>query len=134
MKVKLSDVIDELESISMERDAYYNPVKNEFFYSDIGDYMNLDEDELEELYENSIGLPTSYEINEYRMMEEFIETIGDVNTANKLQMEIKGRGAFRRFKDTCISFEIIEEWYKFKDEKYKEIAVKWCQENKIDFE
>jgi len=134
MKVKLDDVIEALDFVNMEHDAYYNPLKNEFFYSDIGDYTDLNEDELDELFENSIGLPTQYEINEYSMMEEFIETIEDVKTYNQLQIAINGRGAFRRFKDTCINFDIIEEWYKFRDEKYKEIAIEWCKENNIKFE
>ncbi len=134
MKVKLSDVIDALDLVNPEHNAYYNPLKNEFFYSDIGEYMDLNEDELYELFENSIVLPTNYEIDEYSMMEEFIETIADDKTYNQLQIAINGSGAFRRFKDTCINFEIIDDWYKFKDEKYKEIAIDWCKENKIDFE
>ncbi len=134
MKVKLDDVIEALEFVNMEHDAYYNPLKNEFFYSDIGDYTDLNEDELDELFENSIGLPTQYEINEYSMMEEFIETIEDVRTYNQLQIAINGRGAFRRFKDTCINFDVIEDWYKFRDEKYKETAIEWCNDNNIKFE
>ncbi len=134
MKVKLNDVIDTLDFVNLEHDAYYNPLKNEFFYSNIGEYTDLNEDELDELFENSIGLPTSYEIDEYSMMEEFIETIDDVKTYNQLQIAINGRGAFRRFKDTCINFKIIDDWYKFREEKYKEIAIDWCKENKIDFE
>lgn len=134
MKVKLDDVIDTLDSINMELDAYYNPLKNEFFYSDIGEYTNLNEDELDELFESSIGLPTQYEINEYSMMEEFIETIEDVRLYNQLKIAINGRGAFRRFKDTCINYEIIDDWYKYRNDKYKEIAIDWCNKNNIKFE
>lgn len=134
MKVKLDDVIEVLYFVNMEHDAYYNPLKNEFFYSDIGDYTDLNEDELDELFESSIGLPTQYEINEYSMMEEFIENIEDVKTYNQLQIAINGHGAFRRFRDTCINFDIIEDWYKFRGEKYKDIAVEWCNENNIKFE
>lgn len=134
MKVKLDDVVEALDFVNMEHDAYYNPLKNEFFYSDIGDYTDLNEDELDELFENSIGLPTQYEINEYSMMEEFIETIEDVKLYNQLQIAINGQGAFRRFKDTCINFDIIEDWYKYRDEKYKEIAIEWCNDNNINYE
>ena len=134
MKVKLDDVVEALDCVNMEHDAYYNPLKNEIFYSDIGDYTDLNEDELDELFENSIGLPTQYEINEYSMMEEFIETIEDVKLYNQLQIAINGSGAFRRFKDTCINFDIIEAWYKFRDKKYKDIAIEWCNDNKINYE
>lgn len=134
MKVKLDDVIDTLYSINMEYDAYYNSLKNEFFYSDIGEYTNLNVDELDELFESSIGLPTQYEINEYSMMEEFIETIEDARLYNQLQIAINGKGAFRRFKDTCINYEIIDDWYKYRNDKYKEIAIDWCNKNNIKFE
>ena len=134
MKVKLDYVVEALDFVNMEHDAYYNPLKNEIFYSDIGDYTDLNEDELDELFENSIGLPTQYEINEYSMMEEFIETIEDVKLYNQLQIAINGSGAFRRFKDTCINFDIIEAWYKFRDKKYKDIAIEWCNDNNINYE
>lgn len=134
MKVKLDDVVEALDFVNMEHDAYYNPLKNEIFYSDIGDYTDLNEDELDELFENSIGLPTQYEINEYSMMEEFIVTIEDVKLYNQLQIAINGRGAFRRFKDTCINFDIIEAWYKFRDKKYKYITIEWCNDNNINYE
>lgn len=128
MKVKLDDVVEALDFVNMEHDAYYNPLKNEIFYSYVGDYTDLNEDELDELFANSIGLPTQYEINEYSMMEEFIETIEDVKLYNQLQIAINGRGAFRRFKYTCINFDIIEDWYKYRDKRYKYIAVEWCNE------
>ena len=102
--------------------------------SNIGDYENLNEDELDELFENSIMLPTRYDINEYKMMEDFVETIEDSRLQNQLYISLNGSGAFRRFKETCINFDIINDWYKFRDEKYKEIAINWCKENNIKFE
>lgn len=134
MKVKLDDVIEMLEFVNdgMDSSAYYNDKTNEFIY--IGDYSDMSEDEKEEIYDNCIGLPTKYYIDEYSMMEEFIETIEDARIYNQLQIAINGRGAFRRFKDTCINFDIIEDWYKFRDEKYKEIAIEWCNKNNIKFE
>ena len=132
--IKLEKVIDALESTDDINDYYYNPENNEIFMSNIGEYTNLNEDELDELFENSIMLPTRYDIDEYSMMEDFIETIEDEKLYNQLYIAINGPGAFRRFKDTCINFDIIENWYNFKDKKYKEIATEWCQENNIDYE
>ena len=130
--IKLNDVIDALEFVNMgiETYAYYNPKDNKIFYID--DYNR--NDDLEELAEESIGLPSKFHIDEYSMMEEFIETIDDVKTYNQLTIAINGKGAFRRFKDTCINFDIIDDWYKFRDEKYKELAINWCEENDINYE
>ena len=132
--VKLDDIIEALQETSQEIDFYYNPDNKEMFMSNIGDYEDLNEDELDELFAKSIMLPTRYEINEYSMMESFIETIDDKTIHNQLLIAINGQGAFRRFKDTCLNFDIIEKWYKFRDEKYKRIAIDWCNKNNIDYE
>ena len=132
--VKLDDIIEALQETSQEIDFYYNPDNKEMFMSNIGDYEDLNEDELDELFAKSIMLPTRYEINEYSMMESFIETIDDKTIHNQLLIAINGPGTFRRFKDTCLNFDIIEKWYKFRDEKYKRIAIDWCNKNNIDYE
>ena len=134
MKVKLSEVIDALDFTNDEIEYYYNPDNEKIFMSNIGEFENLNEDELDELFEKSIMLPTRYDINEYEMMEDFAETIEDTRLQNQLYISLNGSGAFRRFKDTCINFNIIDDWYKFRDERYKETAINWCKENNIEFE
>ncbi len=134
MKVKLSEVIDALDFINDEIEYYYNPDTEEIFMSNIGEIEELNEDELDELFEKSIMLPTRYDINEYEMMEGFAETIEDTRLQNQLYISLNGSGAFRRFKDTCINFDIINDWYKFRDERYKELAINWCKKNNVEFE
>jgi hypothetical protein len=46
---------------------------------------------------------------------------------------IKGSGAFRRFKDNIRRFNLKEDWYRYRDESIREIAVEWCEENSISF-
>ena len=134
MRAKLSEVIDALEFTNNEIEYYYNPDNGEIFMSNIGEFENLNEDELDELFEKSIMLPTRYDINEYEMMEDFAETIKDTRLQNQLYISLNGSGAFRRFKDTCINYDIIDDWYKFRDERYKEVAINWCKDNNIEFE
>ena len=134
MKVKLTEVIDALEFTNDEIEYYYNPDTEEIFMSNIGEIENLNEDELDELFEKSIMLPTRYGINEYEMMEDFAETIEDTRLQNQLYISLNGRGVFRRFKDTCINFDIIDDWYNYRDQKYKELAINWCKDNNIEFE
>ena len=134
MKVKLNDVIDSLDMLNNQIEYYYNPLTNEFFPSNIGDYEELNEDELDDLFLNSIILPTKYEIDEYRILNDFILTIKDTKISDELLSKIKGKGAFRRFKDTLIKFNIIQDWFDFRQEQYKIIAVNWCNKNNIEFE
>ena len=133
MKVKLDDIIEALEFVNMGQDteAYLNPKTGEIVYID--EYIDISEDEREEIYDEYIGLPTKFYIDEYSMMEEFIETIEDERLYNQLYIAINGSGAFRRFKDTCINYDIIDDWYKFRDEKYKELAIEWCEDNNIKY-
>ena len=58
MKVKLSKVVDAMNGVNDETEYYYNPDKEEIFMSNIGDFIDLDEDELDELFEKWIMLPT----------------------------------------------------------------------------
>lgn len=132
MKIKLDEIIDALEFVndSVDSDVFLEPETMKIFYVS----ENTPFEDKEYIYENCFSLPTKYDIDEYSMMESFIETIDDVRLYNQLQIAINGRGAFRRFKDTCINFDIIEDWYKYRDEKYKELAIEWCKDSNIDFE
>ena len=56
--VTLSKIIEGLEMVDNIVDCYYNPEKDEIFLSNIGEYEELTEDELDELFEKSIILPT----------------------------------------------------------------------------
>ena len=65
-------------------------------------------------------------------MVDFIETLDNLEIKDNLHRLIQGKGAFRRFKDYCFDENIIQDWYKYRDERYKEIAIEWCKENLVD--
>ena len=131
--VTLSKIVEGLEMVDDIIDCYYNPEIDEIFLSNIGEYEELTEDEIDELFEKSIILPTQYEINEYQIMVDFIETIYNLEIKNNLQRLIQGKGAFRRFKDYCFEMNIIQEWYNYRDKRYKEIAIDWCKQNELEY-
>ena len=132
--IDLNEIIEGLEYVNScpDENVYYNTETKEVFYPDDLEYGDDDEN-LYEVMEKSIQLPSKYEINEYGMMQAFIEIIENDLIYNKLLSAINGRGAFRRFKDACIDLDIIDDWYKFRDEKYRKIAINWCKENNIKF-
>jgi hypothetical protein len=47
--------------------------------------------------------------------------------------KIRGRGAFRRFKDCILKYEIEEEWYRFRQEELEKIAIEWLEVNHIPY-
>lgn len=134
MKAKIEEILDCIEMVNGEIDCYYNKDNGEIFLSNIGEYTDINEDELEELFEKSIILPTHYEIDEYNIIQDFIETIKNPKLQKSLYKASNGKKAFRRFKDTCIENNIIEDWYKYRKKRYKQIAIDWCKENNIEFE
>jgi hypothetical protein len=86
-----------------------------------------------ENFENYIELPTKYDVNEYEILESFCLTVSEHRKQESLLKAIRGKGAFRRFKYKIIDFGIEDQWYSYRDECFKKIAIEWCQENKIDF-
>lgn len=86
-----------------------------------------------ENFENYIELPTKYDVNEYKIMENFCLSVSNQWKQEALLRAIKGKGAFRRFKDKIIDFEMEEQWYTYRYECFKQIAIKWCQGNNINF-
>ena len=89
--VTIPKIIDGVEMVDDMTDCYYNPEKDEIFLSNIGEYEDLTEDEIDELFEASIILPTQHEINEYQIMVDFIETIDNLEIKNNLQRLIQRR-------------------------------------------
>lgn len=83
--VSLEKIIEGLEMVDNIIDCYYNLEKDEIFLSNIGEYEDLTEDEIDKIFEKSIILPTQYEINEYQIMVDFIETIDNKKVKEELQ-------------------------------------------------
>ena len=78
-----------------------------------------------------ISLPSKFDIHEYNIMERFCLSIEDDEVRDIMYRSIKGSGAFRRFKDNIHRYNIAEDWYKFREEAFKEIAIDWCKKNDI---
>ena len=90
------------------------------------------EDIKEGFVEDYIPLPGQYDINEYRIMEEFIYELPAGKNQDVLVGAIQGRGAFRRFKDKLYDLNLEKQWYQYRDEAYEKIARQWCERHKID--
>ena len=86
-----------------------------------------------ENFENYKHLPMTYDINEYGMMENFCYELKNEEQQDGLLDAIRGRGAFRRFKDKVIYYGIEQEWYAFRDEQYKQVAINWCNDHEIQY-
>ena len=137
MKVKLEDIIEAMDFASMDTEYYYD-TKNEQILMVFGGMVDGEEnpelmEEIKEGFiEDYIPLPGQYDINEYRIMEEFISEIPTGKSQDILRRAIQGRGAFRRFKDELYDLSLEQQWYSYKDSAYERIARQWCEKHRID--
>ena len=152
ISVKLDDIIDGMECQSDESNSYLN--------KRTGTVVSISDEEMQAAEDNDpiedfpewqqdlikiakeilqetgdyIGLPSKFDIDEYSIMERFCLSIDDPEISDTLYSLIKGSGAFRRFKDALYEYDLSDDWYKYRNNALKEIAIEWCQENGIEFE
>lgn len=152
VRVKLSDIIEGMEFQSDESSSYLNTRTGEVvLISDydmraaennepIEDFPDWEKDQIlvarEIMAETGdyINLPSKYDIDEYRIMEDFCWSLEDIRKGEFLHGLIGGPGTSRRFKDALYKYGIEEDWYKYRSDALKEIAVEWCRENDIEFD
>jgi hypothetical protein len=151
MKANLRDLIGEMESQDSESTAYFNiqtgqaltlleeemaGTDESFLMDEVPAWMQDRADLVKDVLEsgNYLELPSQWDINEYQMISDFSRAQVSGNVQIELLDAIRGRGAFRRFKDTAFDLGVIEQWYEYKDKCYEGIAIAWCQEHDIEYE
>ena len=135
MKVKLTDIIDAIEMMDQYSEYFLDKETGKVEW--VSD-MAMTQEEQEEVYDRLdehgfYRLPTSFDIRDYGIMEDFIDTLSGSNH-DRLASAIQGKGAFRRFKDTVIRLGIDKQWYDFQADAYKRKAARWCEDNGIEYE
>jgi hypothetical protein len=84
--------------------------------------------------ERFIDPPDKFEFHEYRHMERFIRSVENTNDAEQLWRSIKGKGAFRYFKDTAQRLGLLKRWYQYRDDAMKEFVVDWAKAMNLTIE
>ena len=136
MKVKLNDIIEAIDCVNDEIQYFYSTKTEEILMVWEGMVNGEDAPDLIEEIEGSLDeyiiLPGQYEIDEYSMMEEFIDSLPEGYKQDKLYDAISGRGAFRRFKDEVYELGLEQKWYKYRDREYEKLAIEWCEKNSLE--
>lgn len=138
MKIKLQTVIDAIEQASEAYLTYYDlKAKETVYLPDVWVTGETDEElaaRIEQEPERFLPFPTKYEIHEYSIMESFVDYLPPGRIKSELSGAIRGKGAFRRFKQT-IRFHGIEQlWYDYQANAYRELAERWCRDNEMEWE
>lgn len=88
---------------------------------------------LEDTQQRYLALPDQSEIHEYRFLEAFAHSYPDDSISAMLTEAVRGRGAFRRFKDAINRLGIADEWYEYRSQQLLEVARDWCEATGISY-
>ena len=153
MNINLSDVIEAIESRDESLVQYYNKKEEIIIYvsdskessyssddiSEIDKYEEWEQEIIKQLYDlkenpkNYIKLPTYEEINEYEIVVRFIESINNEIIKEKIIKDINKHNDLHEVRSTFEKYGVINEWYDFQEEYEKDLAIKWCNENRIKY-
>jgi hypothetical protein len=81
-----------------------------------------------------IAPPSKHDFHEYRHMERFIGTVEDGEAVEQLWRAIKGKGAFRYFKDTLHRLGLQDQWYHYRLQALKELCIDWATRKQVPYE
>jgi hypothetical protein len=147
--VSLRAVVEELDALTDESTAYLNRTTGELcsFQDDQVSAVEdgeLDlvpewlEDELPKIREilgseEWLALPTCFDIHEWAIMDGFARSVEDTDLRDELAGSLRGRGAFRFFKDVVHRRGIQQDWYRYRAETFARIAAEWLDEHGVAY-
>ena len=114
--VKISEIVEASDSQTDEASVYLNKRTGEIVAVSEEDLHAEDPEPLEEYPEwqrdniriareilsnesTFLSLPSKFDIHEYQIMEGFCLSVKNTGISEPLYVSLKGKGAFRRFKD-----------------------------------
>jgi len=151
MPVKLSDIVDALEMQFDESGTYLDKETGEVITISFQVIGMAEEGEspdtlpgwqqpefktaqsIDTTPDRFLALPSKFDVHEWQIMEEFASSVEDEALRDELLSAIHGRGAFRYFKDLIHRRGVKDDWYKFRAEALREIAVEWLEENGLTY-
>ncbi|MCH7686084.1 MAG: hypothetical protein IH899_05285 [Planctomycetes bacterium] len=149
--VSLRDVVMEMDALIDECSSYLNKrtgelvsiTDDEMVAAEDEDEIDSDKPEWErQMLEKArevidsddfLSLPSKFDIHEYSIMEKFCWSCGDQKIGEELEHAIRGSGAFRRFKDAIHNHGIADDWYRFRERAFENIAIDWLEANEIPY-
>ena len=140
--VSLHEVVEELEALGEESAAYLNRETGELYSirdeeasvfedgvdpDDVPEWLDDELPKIREVLESEdwLTLPTRFDIHEWAIMDGFARSIDDTDLRDELLTAIRGRGAFRCFKDAVHRRGIHEDWYRHRTATLGRIAADW---------
>lgn len=148
--IRLNDVVQEMDGSSDEHRVFLNIRTGEFVLltdddlsaaeegHDLADLPDWQQEMIQKAGEvismdDYRELPSQFDIHEYAIIQRFCYSVEDEELSYRLLNQIRGRGAFRRFKNAILQYGIEEDWYAYRRQAFREITVDWLESNKIPY-
>jgi Uncharacterised protein family (UPF0158) len=147
--VSLRDIVDAIEFQTNESEAYLNPETGEIVHvsederalveeggsdDDLPQWQREAMPKIREALEDDrfLALPDRFEVHDWAIMERF--SLEQNERARKVLLgAIHGSGAFRHFRSAVERLELLDAWYRYREESIEQIARDWLEENKIAY-
>ena len=147
MKVPLNAIVDSLEIQTREDRAFLDRETGEvkiFAVEVLGRVEDGEADEedgedyreAERVLDNPeryLRLPTQFDIHEWQIMRDFADS-AEAQLRDELLDALHGSGAFRHFKSALRRHRCVEQWFAYRKDAFRKIAVEWCEEHQIEFQ
>ena len=150
MKIKVPDVVREMDLPGPDFTAYLNRRTGEFVSTSAEEAEALESEAPDEILDwmsdilpklrevtvsqDWVALPDPFEIHEWEIMHGFARSISNSEVSNLLLNALHGRGAFRYFKDQLRVHDLTDRWYEYRERAFEEIAIDWLEANGIPYE
>jgi Uncharacterised protein family (UPF0158) len=149
LPVKFQDIIDALElanstlyfldrrtgEIEMITDEVWSAAEDDDLISEYPEWQRELIVKAREIQttDHFVELPDKFEIDSYEMMERFCHEHPIPRIRERLSGAIKGKGAFRRFNDMISDLGIQNDWNRFEQKCFEDMAVEWLEAEGIPF-
>src|SRR5258708_2938259 len=150
LPVKLQDIIEALEAAGEEHSHYLDKRQGQIFIVTNEEMEAAEDDELlseypewqregilkaREILQSSdfVELPAQFDIPEYKIMEDFCLTLVDRQVGEQLLRQIRGSGAFRRFRNAIHSMGVEEAWHEYRRAEIEKLAIGWLEQEGIGY-
>ena len=139
MTIPLKQVIQAIEEASEIFTSYWDTKTGKTVY--LADHLMTDMTEednalaaaIEDTPERFLRFPAKHKIHQYRIMEDFIDQLSPGKAQEELTYAIRGKGAFRRFRQSVRYYGLEQRWYDYLAVAYREIAIRWCEEKGLEY-
>ncbi len=134
IRQKLEDIYEELNAAGDEGFRHFTEAAQKRNLPDWQKEMLFEAHHVEEhLGTRYVQVPIADVHEAYDDMEDYIETVRGARLQEEIWEAIRGRGAFRRFKELLADYpQERERWFKFQDERVRQRMLDWLAEQGID--